>query len=46
MESNYFEETHPILAPAVKEVWTGQEKSRIAFLYNESTYFRFDHDLC
>ena len=35
---NIAEETHPILAPAVKEVWTGQEKSRIAFLYNNNTY--------
>jgi hypothetical protein len=32
------EETHPILAPAVQEVWKGQEKSRIAFLYNNNTY--------
>ncbi len=35
---NVAEETHPILAPAVAEVWREQEKSRIGFLYNNNTY--------
>ena len=35
---NVAEETHPILAAAVAEVWREQEKSRIAFLYNNNTY--------